>query len=480
MALDYYFDPDDKLDRFGYAKFLRDLIENCDQYKRDESSEAYSIAIDSSWGTGKTYFFNMFENYLYGKKSKDDHVPESNPEFIVVNYNAWSNDYWDDAFAPFMQAILDNDRFMGTDSKSKLRRILESIIQTSDSTPAKIYTNYRSNSPLVQLRQKQQSMQDLKDCLSKMILDCKSRGLKKLVIIIDELDRCKPLFAIQTLEIVKHFLDVKNVVFIFAVDLEQLSHSIKSVYGAGIDAAGYLCKFYDYITKFPQTNILDLIRESLLQIDPYVIPIEQKENSEEPPSTTLAKYVHLLFTSFSLSIRGIQTILQCYQIMFNGFLYEYCNLPAHMLYLLFLAIKYKSPEKYQIFLTQPNERSSIISSLPQPLLSFLESNEFLKKALIAISNNSYGYLIIDEGDGSDEIDARDISIVNTIYSEQTVEIEDGEGYTHTIFYTLGAPGLLFYPDFMYLDTLKKVPFADYIFKRLENYEFPEVIRKSNN
>ena len=90
MANEYYFDPDDKLDRFGYAKFLRDLIENCDQYKRDESSEAYSIAIDSSWGTGKTYFFKMFENYLYGKKCESDDDPEGNPEFIVVNYNAWS------------------------------------------------------------------------------------------------------------------------------------------------------------------------------------------------------------------------------------------------------------------------------------------------------------------------------------------------------------------------------------------------------
>lgn len=88
-------------------------------------------------------------------------------------------------------------------------------------------------------------------------------GLKKLVIIIDELDRCKPLFAIQTLEIVKHFLDVKDVVFIFAVDLEQLSHSVESIYGFGMDASGYLCKFFDYITKFPQSNMLSIIKTLL-------------------------------------------------------------------------------------------------------------------------------------------------------------------------------------------------------------------------
>ena len=53
MAPNYYFDPDDKLNRFGFAKFLRDLIEHSSEYKRDDSSNAYSIAIDSSWGTGK-------------------------------------------------------------------------------------------------------------------------------------------------------------------------------------------------------------------------------------------------------------------------------------------------------------------------------------------------------------------------------------------------------------------------------------------
>ena len=61
MTKDYFFASDDKLDRLGYAKFLRNLIEHCDNYKRDETSEAYSIAIDSSWGTGKTYFFKRLD-----------------------------------------------------------------------------------------------------------------------------------------------------------------------------------------------------------------------------------------------------------------------------------------------------------------------------------------------------------------------------------------------------------------------------------
>lgn len=473
MALDYYFDPDDKLDRFGYAKFLRDLIENCDQYKRDEFSEAYSIAIDSSWGTGKTYFFNMFENYLYGKKSKDDHVPKSTPEFIVVNYNAWSNDYWDDAFAPFMQAILDNNRFMGTDSKSKLRRIFESIIQSSDSTPAKIYTNYRSNSPLVQLRQKQQAIQDLKECLNKMIISCKNSGLKKLVIIIDELDRCKPLFAIQTLEIVKHFLDVKDVVFIFAIDLEQLSHSIESVYGSGMDASGYLCKFFDYITKFPQSNIIQIIKEEIKSIKKLNVIIPKLNDSGLEPIPEIANFIHLLYVSFSLSIRDVQTILKCYRIMIHTFLHEYPNHQVHLLYLLFLTIKYKSPEKYQTLLTKSKDYSSIISNFPTSIKQYYASFNFLKKAINAISQNKYAFITVpyygsDQSINVRSIDLESISPLTVKYRNIIYHIDD----------SYAECGVLFGPDFKHLDVLKKITFADYIFTRLENFNFPDIIKST--
>ena len=57
-----YFIDDDKLNRRKYADFLRIIIENSDKYKRNGIESSYVIAVDSSWGTGKTYFTDMFEN----------------------------------------------------------------------------------------------------------------------------------------------------------------------------------------------------------------------------------------------------------------------------------------------------------------------------------------------------------------------------------------------------------------------------------
>ncbi|QDE47832.1 hypothetical protein EIN43_17235 [Enterobacter hormaechei] len=62
-------------------------------------------------------------------------------------------------------------------------------------------------------------------------------------IFIDELDRCRPNYAIDMLETIKHLFDINNVVFVIATDKEQLSHSICSVYGSGFDATRYLDRF---------------------------------------------------------------------------------------------------------------------------------------------------------------------------------------------------------------------------------------------
>ncbi len=66
---------------------------------------------------------------------------------------------------------------------------------------------------------------------------------KKVFVFIDELDRCKPSYSIALLERLKHFFHIENFVYIFAVDLIQLSASAKSLYG-DIDTASYFRKFF--------------------------------------------------------------------------------------------------------------------------------------------------------------------------------------------------------------------------------------------
>ncbi len=66
---------------------------------------------------------------------------------------------------------------------------------------------------------------------------------RKLVIVIDELDRCRPDYALSLLEIIKHFFNVDGVHFVLGVNLKELQNSVRARYGSGVDAPKYLQKF---------------------------------------------------------------------------------------------------------------------------------------------------------------------------------------------------------------------------------------------
>ena len=64
-------------------------------------------------------------------------------------------------------------------------------------------------------------------------------------IFIDELDRCRPSYAVEMLETIKHIFDIKGIIFVVATDTEQLQHAVKAIYGEGFDARLYLGRFFN-------------------------------------------------------------------------------------------------------------------------------------------------------------------------------------------------------------------------------------------
>lgn len=72
-----------------------------------------------------------------------------------------------------------------------------------------------------------------------------------LTIVVDELDRCRPNFALELLERIKHLFEVPNVVFVLLVNRAQIESYVRTVYGAEVDAALYLQKFADLFIDLP-------------------------------------------------------------------------------------------------------------------------------------------------------------------------------------------------------------------------------------
>lgn len=67
----------------------------------------------------------------------------------------------------------------------------------------------------------------------------------RILIVIDELDRCKPDYAVKILERIKHFVDLEKVFFVYCLNKVELCKSIECFYGRDLESTMYLNKFFD-------------------------------------------------------------------------------------------------------------------------------------------------------------------------------------------------------------------------------------------
>ncbi|SOB60651.1 protein of unknown function [Pseudodesulfovibrio profundus] len=84
-----------------------------------------------------------------------------------------------------------------------------------------------------------------------------TKGKGPLIIFVDELDRCRPNYAVELLERIKHLFDVENIVFVLSVDLRQLKYAVESIYGSGLESEGYLRRFFDIVIDLPELSKKD-------------------------------------------------------------------------------------------------------------------------------------------------------------------------------------------------------------------------------
>lgn len=108
-----------------------------------------------------------------------------------------------------------------------------------------------------------------------------------IVIIVDELDRCRPTYAIKLLEEIKHLFDVPGLVFIFGLHGDQLSHSVAGAYGTGFDGKGYLRRFFSRHYALADPDLLPLVKAILRSYDipeqRIEFPDVVRENRDEGP-----------------------------------------------------------------------------------------------------------------------------------------------------------------------------------------------------
>ena len=131
-----------------------------------------------------------------------------------------------------------------------------------------------------------------------------------LVIIIDELDRCRPSYAVELLEVAKHLFSVNHIVFVLAVNRSELAHSVRALYGNSFDGPDYLKRFFDLDFRLPDPDRRALIVAALaaIQIDNY-FDRTQDWDARRGYGTILQMLTHFLGTP-SLSIRTVSQAIR--------------------------------------------------------------------------------------------------------------------------------------------------------------------------
>ncbi|KQY21031.1 P-loop NTPase fold protein [Rhizobium sp. Root483D2] len=332
----------DLLNRKDDAKFLYNfLIGQIDKRKAQGRVASYVMNVDADWGGGKTFFLEG----LAADLESQGH--------IVARINAWRDDHAQDpyvaimaaidkAFEPFVQkpgpiskawgAVKSSGgpiavKFAGAIGKALLKKhtgvaiedfremISEGGESDGDLTTAIAEGTMVAEGEIEKLfdtslealidgfQRTDRAMSDFREKLAASIAAVSTKRPAPLFILVDELDRCRPTFAVQLLERVKHLFDVEGVVFVFATNSDQLQHSIAGAYGANFNGFRYLKRFFNRTYVFAEPPLETLVQKLCADLP---------QEKLRAPDDKLTEAISLGFKAFGFGsdLRAVEQIIE--------------------------------------------------------------------------------------------------------------------------------------------------------------------------
>lgn len=272
------------------------------------------LAVDAEWGAGKTTFLKLWAQHL------------RNNEFPVVEFNAWETDHSGDPLIALSSELMEGLRkyLDKTDRRIKevktavtevLRHAVPGVVRFATAGILDLGTlaekeignalASHASDRLARYGNAQKSIRKFKDVLQKAADGLsQSMGDKPLIVMIDELDRCRPTYAVQLLEVAKHLFSVHRVVFVLTINRSELAHSIRALYGHEFNADGYLRRFFDADFRLPAPERKAFI-EALLRsmIDDHLQRIQDQEAQID--AHTVRGLLIVFFGASEISLREI-------------------------------------------------------------------------------------------------------------------------------------------------------------------------------
>ncbi|PCD75646.1 KAP family P-loop NTPase fold protein [Pseudothioclava arenosa] len=283
----------DWLERTSFGERLSKLVEAID--------DPTVIALDGAWGSGKSHFLKLWAGA---------HEHQFNHKARVVYFDAFKEDFLDDPLISLVAALAPakEDDSKISKATTKLKRLAIPLAKgaarvglaaasygataavegvwdaLAEATSDELGKGVAAIDKLWARETTKRAAMDAFVATLREATQPETDGgpLNKLVIIVDELDRCRPDYALSLLETIKHFFAVDGVHFVLGVNLGELENSVKARYGAGCDARSYLQKFVTLRLRLPQTPGEPFVRPS----DPEIFAETLCKKLELPANLT--------------------------------------------------------------------------------------------------------------------------------------------------------------------------------------------------
>lgn len=353
----------------------------------------FTLAVNGSWGSGKTSFIRMWEAFLKSKK------------YITINYNAWENDSSEFPLLTFMGEI--QDQIIDKNPENKVKIAGKELLNSATTVLSKgIESSLASITGGVVHFNLKETIDDIKESLENApteYVEYKKRRKKfkqklenfaiqatdkldnkTIICFIDELDRCKPTFAVELLENIKHYLCVNNYIFVIALDKKQLGISIGSLYGSQMDTEGYLKRFIDitYNLKTKDTRQFTVNIFQIIFNEPFIIR-DRKQDDRNLFFDTLEIFTR----GFKLSLREIEQLIFHLRII-NKTL-DYKSIFDLYLIPILLILRNKRYDLYSGYFNKTIKYSIVIEYIEESI----EWNTLFKSQYISRTRSSiYNYL----------------------------------------------------------------------------------------
>lgn len=220
----------------------------------------YTILVNAPWGSGKTFFIKQIERVLCmaNQKLDQDSVRLDTlfadtakdllaTPFLPIYFNAWEDDHFDNPILPILATIATSVNKSTVHGEEDPWKGFGDIIEAAASVFGlslgvnNLVEDFNGVDFLASYKKEKQ----LRSRIDELVRNYHPGIANRAVIFIDELDRCRPEFAVKVLEQAKTLFQQDNIVVVYSTDISQLANSLEGVYGPNFDGVKYLERFYD-------------------------------------------------------------------------------------------------------------------------------------------------------------------------------------------------------------------------------------------